>query len=55
LSEKVTEREIREASGAKWREWHEDILTDEDVPWMSPSYEKGFRDGVKWMEAKGEK
>jgi len=51
----MSEKEIIEAANAGWREWHADILTDEDVPWMAPSYERGFRDAVRWMEAKGEK
>ena len=51
----MTEEEIKAAAGDGWRGWHEDILTDEDVPWMSPSYERGFRDALKWVEARGEK
>lgn len=38
-----------DAARAGWREWHSDYLTDDDIPWMAPSYEHGFRDAVKWM------
>lgn len=56
LSEKYepSELEIAEAMRDGWNEWHSDH-SPSLIPEVSPAYRRGFRDAVRWMEAKGEK
>ena len=48
----LSEKEITEQAERMWLEYHGGY-PPEDVPWMPPVYIRGFRDALRWMEAKG--
>lgn len=50
----LSEKEICAAAEKMWLEYHGDYPPDY-IPAMPPVYIRGFRDALRWMEAKGEK
>ena len=50
----MSEKEILEQAEKMWLEYHGDYPPD-IIPAMPPVYIRGFRDALRWMEAKGEK
>ena len=47
----MSEKEITEQAEKMWLEYHGDYPPD-DVPWMPPVYIRGFRDALRWVQAK---
>ena len=55
LSEKKTsDKAIDDKSWIVWLEWHKDIPAHQ-IPMMPETFRKAFREGARWMEAKGAK
>ena len=48
----LSEKEITEQAERMWLEYHGDYPPDY-IPAMPPVYIRGFRDALRWMEAKG--
>ena len=53
MSEKANlAKDIDDQAWIVWLEWHRDIPSHQ-VPMMPETFRKAFREGARWMEAKG--
>ena len=51
---KISDKAIDDQAWVAWLEWHKDI-TARQIPMMPETFRKAFREGARWMEAKGAK
>ena len=51
---KISDKAIDDQAWVAWLEWHKDIPAHQ-IPMMPETFRKAFREGARWMEARGEK